>query len=254
MNSRELATLPASWEFYFCSIEKHPASIMVDLAWEEHAPVKAHPELIEVNIPLLSPDDDGLSDTTEAPRLFALEDQLAAGISSGINGWYVGRMTGKGKRVFYFYAPTSLDARRVVERTLEDFPEYNWVVTHQFDPHWKLYQELLVPSEEEAHLIRNRRALDELVRRGDKLSKDRPITHQFRFQQQAHLDYFLKKSGIGNRDKIDIREENTGLILKTTRRGSIERSKLDETTWDFAQLAKGFKGQYLGWRSEVVSN
>lgn len=227
---------------------------MVDLAWEAHAPVKAHPELIEVTIPLLSPDDDGLSDTSEAPRLFALEDQLAAGISAGINGWYVGRMTGKGKRIFYFYAPTSLDARREVGKTLEDFPEYNYDVTHQYDPNWKLYCELLVPSEEEAHLIRNRRALDELARRGDALDRKRPIAHQFKFQHRANLDYFLKKSGIGGRDKIDIQEEGSTLLLQITRRGTMERSTLDETTWDFAQLAKSFKGQYLGWRSEVIND
>lgn len=254
MKSQELATMPASWEFYFCAIEKHPASMMVDLAWQPHAPVNAHPELIEVNLPLLSPDEDGLSDPSEAPRLFALEDQLAFGMSSHLNGWYVGRMTGKGKRIFYFYASTSMDVQREVNLILEDFPEYNWVVNHQYDPEWKLYRELLVPSEEEAHLIKNRRALDELARRGDRLQRPRPITHQFRFEAETQVSSFLQQAGLNREKEVSVWTTEEGIQVSFTRESGVERHILDEVTWDFAQLSRKSGGSYLGWRSEVISS
>ncbi len=227
--------------------------MMVDLAWEPHAPIVAHAELFEVTLSLLSPDEDGLSDTSEAPRLFALEDRLAAGVAAGLNGWYVGRMTGKGTRVFYFYAPTSLDADKVVGRTLQNFPEYEWKMHHQHDPQWKLYRELLVPSEEEAHLIKNRRALDELNHWGDQHQVERPVIHQFRFDKQKNLDLFLRKIGLQHQAQREISRDNGDLLLKVEKTGTVIRSELDEITWDFAQIAKACRGQYLGWRSEVVT-
>ncbi|MDP5172276.1 MAG: DUF695 domain-containing protein [Bacteroidia bacterium] len=252
MKKQDLTALPAAWEFYFCSIEKHPASIMVDLAWEEFAPVRGHAELVEVELLLLSPDGDGLSDTSEAPRLFAMEDQLAAGMAKSLNAWYVGRLTGKGKRVFYFYTPTSMDISHAVDATLEDFPEYNWLVKHQYDPEWTLYRELLLPSEEEAHLIRNRRAFDELARRGDTFSARRPVNHQFTFPTQKQAESFLKKAGMGSiAYQTEPKDSGTTLTFSTTH--AMMRAELDEITWDFAQLAKSCKGSYLGWRSEVVT-
>ncbi len=224
---------------------------MVDLAWDTHAPVRGQAELIEVELVLLSPDADGLSDTSEAPRLFAMEDQLALGMAAGINGWYVGRVTARGKRVFYFYGPTSLDRERVVEETLIDFPEYEWQVRHQYDPGWKVFRELLMPSEEEAHLIRNRRALDELSRKGDELQLPRPITHKLMFRSRADVDIFLKKSGTNQLSK-DISQHSEGWILTLTKHGSVVRSELDELAWSYAQVARTCKGQYWGWTSEVV--
>lgn len=253
MKRQELATMPASWEFYLCVIERYPASMMVDLAWHPHAPVRQYPVLLEVDVSLLIPDEDGLSDPREAQRLFALEDQLAVGMSANLNGWYVGRMTRKGKRIFYFYAPTSTDVQQEVHKILGNFLEYNWMVIHQYDPQWILYRELLVPSEEEAHLIKNRRALDELVRRGDRLKRPRPITHQFQFESEHQVSVFLQQVGLHREQDASVRINEEGIQVSFIRESGIERHFLDGITWEFAQLGRKCGGSYLGWRSEVIS-
>lgn len=251
MTGLDLAALPALWEFYFCSIEKHPASIMVDLAWEPHAPVRGHAELVEVEFALLSPDADGLSDTSEAPRLFALEDQLATAMSEDLNALYVGRLTGKGRRVFYFYAPTTLRVESLLGHTMQDYPEYLWFIRYQHDPAWKMFFELLLPSEEEAHLIKNRRALDELAQRGDQLQMKRPLVHQFTFPGEKQVQSFLKKAAKSPKEG-KVSEEKGHWALCLTTQSSMLRQELDEQTWTFAQQAKAAGGTYLGWKTDIV--
>src|SRR5579872_1803610 len=79
----------------------------------------AHPSqepwLLWTWVYMRSPRDDGLSSDEEAPTLYKIEDALA-GLLGNSGAKLVGRITGGGRREFYFYSPRSEDMDSAVEK------------------------------------------------------------------------------------------------------------------------------------------
>ena len=97
-----------------------------------------------------------MSSDEEFTDLMALEDDLAKR-NQGRQGVYVGRLTTRGRRIFYFYTddPETLEAE--LTTTLGRHPAYRFHVSGRPDPEWSTYFDFLYPGAEDYQRMMKRR-------------------------------------------------------------------------------------------------
>jgi hypothetical protein len=97
-----------------------------------------------------------MSTDDEFDDLIALEDDLVAGLH-GQDALYVGRLTARGTRVFYFYArETGLVAGRA-SAVIERHVAYRAQLAERPDASWSTYFDFLYPPPDTLERIQNRR-------------------------------------------------------------------------------------------------
>src|SRR5689334_12565408 len=165
--------MSGQWDFYFARVNDALSSIFVDLAARADAPDRSRPHLVWIWIDLQAPRADGLSSSEEAPRLGEIEDARTPTIERALTARSVGRITGSGRREFYFYATTSDGLESTVAGTMSAFPEYPVDIGTQPDPEWSQYLDLLYPGALDLQRIKNRHVLDALRKHGDPLTAAR---------------------------------------------------------------------------------
>jgi|SRR6267143_924190 len=132
-----------------------------------------------------SPRPEGLSSQEEADTLWKLEDNLTTTLEKELNAVFVGRITSQGRREFYFYVPQVPENDGVIDRSLSSFSRYEYETGTQDDPSWHQYLSVLYPSEEEVQKIENRRVLEVLQKKGDRLGEPREVSHWIYFKSEA---------------------------------------------------------------------
>ncbi|MDX2249724.1 MAG: DUF695 domain-containing protein [Bacteroidia bacterium] len=241
----------SEWDFYFCTIEDKPASIMLDLALIHTIPVAEKTEFIQVMIDLNFPNEHGLTNPAEAEILYIMEDHLAEHISATLGGIYAGRNTTGGQRIFYFYCNSSIDYRRIVDEAFEGFSTHAYTCKAQKDPDWSFYSQFLYPSPLEYQSILNRRVIDSLKKEGDDLSLPRDIEHYLYFPTRELREAFEEKAIAENFQVIsrsydpDDTENPFGLVI--VREDKIDPQTMDEIVMLLVLKAAEEKGEYDGW-------
>ncbi|MEO0469171.1 MAG: DUF695 domain-containing protein [Bacteroidota bacterium] len=244
------------WDFYFCTIEERPASIMLDLALIESAPVADQTEFVQVAIQLNQPNEYGLTTQGEAEVLYVLEDRLAEHMAENLGAVYVGRNTHHGSRTFYFYAKSSVDVDAVVEEVMDSFTDHRYTCEAVSDPEWTFYQQFLYPSHMEYQSILNRRVIEKLEAQGVALSESREVEHFLYFKSESSRSVFLERIK-GENFQINQQyqsETNTELPFKLvlSRKDRMEPHTIDAVVMFLAQLAEECQGEYDGWGTGVV--
>ncbi|MEZ4827797.1 MAG: DUF695 domain-containing protein [Bacteroidia bacterium] len=241
----------SEWDFYFCTVEDKPASIMLDLALIHAAPVSENTEFLQIIITLNSPNEHGLTSPAEAEILYIMEDRLAEQISLNLGGIYAGRNTTDGQRIFYFYCQSSYDYERIVDEAMEGFSNHQYHVRAQKDPDWDFYCQFLYPSQLEYQSILNRRVIDNLKKHGDDLSVPRDIEHYLYFPTQALREAFEEKAIAENFRVIsrnfDAGEGENPYGLVIAREDAIDTQVMDEIVMFLVLKAAEEKGEYDGW-------
>ena len=92
------------WDFYFARVNDAISSIFVDLGIRTEVPVETRPWLLWVWVQLQAAKPDGLATNEEARRLNEIGEALDSTVSATCGAQLVGRITGNGRREFYFYA------------------------------------------------------------------------------------------------------------------------------------------------------
>ncbi|AKT38482.1 DUF695 domain-containing protein [Chondromyces crocatus] len=184
--------MSGEWDFYFCTIEERPASVMVDLEAATRAPDPARGWLLSVQVPMRTPRPDGLSSADEATDLRVLEEQIDAELSAVCGAEQVGRLTWDGQREIFYYARSEEGVEEALRRAVAAVPGYEGLAWRaEEDAAWSHYREFLHPGPDEMQWIKDRRVVDELRSHGDQLDLPRPVDHYAFFQQKASRDAFL---------------------------------------------------------------
>ncbi len=157
MGRRQLQVIASDWDFFAREENLVPRFYMVDLGLKNYAPIPDRGFLVQVEIILQEADQNGLTRPSEAEVLFVLEDYLSRHLAETVNGIYAGRITGKGKRSFYFYCQTSVDIHNIIAEVTCDFEEYQAVTSVRKDAGWQFYQQELYPNPGEYYVILQRR-------------------------------------------------------------------------------------------------
>ncbi|MEM7372032.1 MAG: DUF695 domain-containing protein [Bacteroidota bacterium] len=244
------------WDFYFCTVENQPASIMLDLALSPHIPILGKTELVQVTVKLNDPNEFGLTNPGEAEILYVMEDRLSEHMSVNLGGLYVARNTSRSHRIFYFYCQSSIDFDGVIEEVMESFSGHQYTSSSNTDPKWNFYREFLYPSSQEYQSILNRRVIEKLEQHGDNLSQAREVEHflyfpdepsRTRFISQIHHQRFTICSQ-------GVRHDSSGLpySLMISRVDRVDPASIDDVVLQLMRLAESCAGEYDGWGTGIV--
>ena len=244
------------WDFYFCTVEDKPASIMLDLALIQHATIAEKADFIQVSVNLNTPNEHGLTSQGEAEILYVIEDQLSAHLATSLGGVYAGRSTTNNKRVLYFYCNSAIDYKNIVEEVMEGFTNHSYTCAAQKDPEWTFYTQFLYPSKIEYQSILNRRVLENLTKHGDALEKEREVEHYIYFQNKDARESFITKVQEEDFKIVDQSFDHSqagypfGLVI--SRKDKVDAKTVDETVLFLVLLATECKGEYDGWETCVL--
>lgn len=183
-----------NWKSYLCRVNDKLASILVNLALRDVAPVLSKRWLLWTWVYFKSPRPDGLSDGGEAPTLYKIEDALTSRVSGKCGAILSGRITTQGRREFYYYGETAEGFEGAVRDALADFKGYRFDMGEQKDETWDQYLTVLYPSPEDLQRILNRDLLDVLSEKGDVLTVPREVQHWMYFRSKSARALFLEEA------------------------------------------------------------
>ncbi|MBR7781577.1 DUF695 domain-containing protein [Undibacterium luofuense] len=251
------------WDFYFCRVDDAPASINLNLALAQTAPLEECAVMAWVSLEMRAPREDGFSSAEEYPVLEQLEDALMRGLGVGNATtpdagplMFVGRNTSAGRRDFYFYTGSGYAWQNRVAAALKAFPDYRFETGTQDDPEWQTYFEFLYPGEDDLQRMQNRRVCQQLEQHGDPLTQERPLYHWVYFAtadaRAAYIDQILQNEfEIEQEWEADTDEYRFGLQFCQT---SLPHYRtIDSITLPLFFAARDYNGHYDGWETEVIA-
>ena len=150
-------TREEDWDFYRCNVNDQVSSVYTDMELVNAAPIDYLPILHWLWIRLRFADDRGLSTDEEFDSLCSYEDELCRTLLKSDDVVFVGRITGAGRREFYFYTTEKFDFDHQVDEVLSNRSEYQYQIGSKRDADWKQYLDLLYPGEHGLEQIKRRR-------------------------------------------------------------------------------------------------
>jgi uncharacterized protein (TIGR01619 family) len=246
-----------NWDNYVVSVNEKPVSVVVNLGLRDLAPAKERPYAIILRLKYPDVDEKGFPTVEMADDLNKLESMLEASLQKSNGAWYAGRFTQRGLREFYFYTLDTVDYFKSCAAVLVQFPKFPWLVKAVYDKAWSNYFEVLYPQNEEKEKLENRRTIDELVKKGDVSSRQRPIDHTLFFKSDWHRKQFLKAIEEPGFKVIEMpveKSNNTeqGFKMVLRRDDRPELQTMNTLTIYLSQLATKNGGRYSGWSTFVV--
>lgn len=256
MSQRTHIDISPEWEFYFCTVEDKPASIMLNLALFQVAPIIEKSEFIQVTVNLNEPNEHGLTTQGEAEILYVIEDQLADHLAETLGGLYVGRSTGNKQRIFYFYCNASIGYPAIIEEVMEGFGNHSYICAAMTDVEWAFYKQFLYPSPSEYQSILNRRVIENLEIYGDRLTKAREIEHFLYFPTEYYRSIFIGKIQLDKFNIVSLNHDETRndfpYSLVISRVDRIDNHAIDELVLHLVNLSQECEGNYDGWGTAVI--
>lgn len=246
------------WDFYFARVNDAVSSIFVDLGVRADAPLENRPWLLWVWLRLLMPKDDGLASNEESATLHAVGEALDAMVAPACGAQLVGRVTGSGRREFYFYAAEPGELPGAVETAMKNFPDYQVELGSTFQPKWQQYFSLY-PSENNLERMHNRRQLEALASAGDVHELPRKVEHWFGFRDEVariacRETLTAIEFVVEGESQSEEEDEELPFTLIVSRRESIEGRTINGITIELARLAREYQGIYRGWECAVTKD
>jgi len=254
--TRSEPNLSDEWDFYFARVNDAVSSVFVDLGIRDDVPVETRPWLLWVWVQLLAPKPDGLATNEESRRLHEIGESLDSLVSATCGAQLVGRLTGNGRREFYFYAAEPGELPTSVASALKAFPEYKYETGSTFQPEWDQYL-TLYPSETNLERMHNRRLLEALAKQGDAHEVPRKVDHWLHFGDEASraacretllaIDFAVEDEGMSEEEGEDL-----PFALVVSRVDSVDTHTINGITLELARLAGEYCARYDGWESPVT--
>jgi regulator of RNase E activity RraB len=188
--------------------------------------------------------------------LNAIEDALTKRLEEDCDACIAGRITGDGRREFYYYGRRPMNLYRLVEQELTNFRGYRFDCDTQPDPDWRQYLDVLYPTEENYELIKNMAVLEALGNAGDEPDIIRPVWHYVFFNSDVERKRFIewsKNNGFEQADRV--RSDAPGKLepgmVGIVRSHSTRPDEIDNYVLKVFGAAKQFGGEYDGWETSV---
>ena len=245
------------WDFYFARVNGAVSSIFLDLGLRPEVPLEKRPWLLWVFVDLQSPSTDGLSTQDEAPTLHAIGESLDALISPSCGAQLVGRITGAGRREFYFYGEEPGPLDEAVRNAMKNFPSYQPDCGSTLEPDWDQYLGLLYPSDSNLQRMFNRRVLESLEAHGDRHETPRQVDHWLEFPTEearaacrdtlVAIEFSVEDEFLGEEP-----DDEMPHTLVVSRVDSVDSHTINGITLELARLAQEHGGRYDGWESPVT--
>jgi uncharacterized protein (TIGR01619 family) len=249
----------ANWSQYFCNVNDKLSSILVDLDLIESLP-NSRTELIWIWVYMKAPRPDGLSSNEEFETLNAIEDALTQRLEQECDACIAGRITGDGRREFYYYGHKPSNLERLVKEELANFSKlfskYRFECDTQPDPEWRQYLDVLFPAAENYECIKNMAVLQQLATAGDEPDIIRPIWHYVFFDADEAKKGFVEwarsnEFEITDRGRSDAPGKLDPGMVCIVRSHTTTPDDIDANVIQVFRAAKQFGGAYDGWETRV---
>lgn len=244
------------WDFYFARVNDAVSSIFVDLGIRADVPVEKRPWLLWVWVQLQAAKPDGLATNEEARLLHEIGEVLDSMVSATCGAQLVGRITGNGRREFYFYATEPGELTASAAAAMKEFPVYKYETGSTFQPDWDQYL-MLYPSDTNLERMQNRRLLEALAEQGDAHDMPRKVEHWLHFADEATraacretliaIDFTVEDEGMSEAEGEDM-----PFVLVVSRTDSVDSHTINGITLELARLAGEYCARYDGWECPVM--
>ncbi len=245
------------WDFYFARVNDAVSSIFVDLGIRPDVPIEKRPWLLWVWVEMQSARPDGLSSNEEAPKLHEIGETLDAMISATCGAQLVGRITGTGRREYYFYAAEPGELDTATANAMQRFDTYKYETGSSFQPDWDQYVNLLYPSESNLERMQNRRLLEALAEQGDVHEVPRKVDHWLYFADEAARaicrDTLMAiEFAVDDESRSDEPGDPLPYVLVVSRVDPVDSHTINGITIELARLASENGGSYDGWGCDAM--
>ncbi len=245
-----------NWGQYFCNVNDKPSSILVDLDLKDRLPDHLRTNLIWIWVYMIATRPDGLSSNEEFQKLNSIEDALTERLEKDCDACLAGRITGDGRREFYYYGHPPVNLQVMVEQELASFPGYRCDFDTQPDPDRRQYLDVLYPTEESYECIKNMAVLEALGNAGDEPEIVRPVWHYVFFNSDDGRKRFIEWSKDNGFEQADrVRSDGPGKLERGTvcvvRSHSARPDDIDNYVLEVFSAARRFGGKYDGWETRV---
>jgi hypothetical protein len=228
-------------EFYPCLVDGAPASIYVNLRFE-NAPPAHHDTRYTIAIAMRDRGEHGIGTADEAAALNLVEEALMArAFALGVT--YVGRLRTRGVWETTFYGPRGhLASLRAL--ATERAGDRHVAAIMNPEPAWTYYRELLLPDAERRQWMDDRRMVQIMIEQGDRLSMPRRVDHRLTFPDAAAREAFLAAA---------VAAGFTPGELGVYRVDPIELDHIHDVVMILVDAATPFAGRYERWEAGIVS-
>lgn len=243
------------WVLYPVTMEGAPASVIVNLALAERAPMKEYAQLLWVSIRMEHPGERGMGVAEEADAFGPIEDALVSRMESGLGALYPGRIRTKGEWRLYYYARTSAGFKEAVDGVMKGYPTRKYTIGEKSDAGWELYRTVLFPDEERLAWTKDFRVVVQLQESGDPLTEARRVDHWIYFPDAAARDRFApaaKAAGFAVDANGPVQEAQEQPGIRIYRTDFVDIDRIHAVVMELRALAQKHGGDYDGWETAVL--
>lgn len=251
MNTSEI---PQNWNFYSTNIDDEWASIRLNLALYDVAPIKTHQNIVWFSIKLQNPNEGNLPSQEEFQILNQIEDQMYDEITK-LGGIWAAVVTSK-TFDFYFYIQDNVEKiKNVCSQVMGEYPTYEYLFKHREDAQWEEYLEFLYPNRYAYQSIMNRGVIHNLLENGDVADVVRPVDHWLYFPtEDAQMQFIVEaeKQGYKLESKNRIDSPENPFQVHIIKESTTYLENINNDVWDLMDLADNFGGVYDGWGCNIM--
>lgn len=250
MNEIKKSEIPHDWDFFFCRVDDKPASIRVNLALHNIAPVEGFTHQVQFVVAMLDPTETGLSSRDEYPILCDIEDAISEALDA-LGAIAAGALKCNGFLELYAYIKNPKGVNEACQNVMKNFPDYHSTCQITDDFEWKTYFDFLYPDLYSYQSMMNRKVFYQLQDQGDKSEVPREIDHWLYFPSEENmLQYATKVQSLGYKilstEKLD-EQTSSPYQLHISRVDTALLEEIDANVWELMELAEPLKGIYDGW-------
>lgn len=237
------------WGNYFCHVESKPASIRLNLALKAVAPIGEYKYRTNFSVLLQNPDEQGFTTREEFPTICEIEDDLLEALTPK-GALVVGALKTDGMFDLYFYSKQTDNYESIINKVMQKFGDYKYMVNIAEDAGWDDYSNFLYPSDYEYQSIQNQRVIMNLEKHGDKSEKKRPVDHWLYFaSEEGRIQFVDEVSKLGYTiagiEKLEDKENPYQLHI--LRHDTTIWRDVNKHVWELITLAQPLGGAYDGW-------
>lgn len=229
-------------EFYPCMVDGAPASIYVNLKFEQSTGGHRY----TVAIAMREHGEHGIGTAEEAASLDLVEQAIIArGVELSVT--YVGRVRTRGiwETVLYGVDGQLAALRQVA---IDRAGDRRIDARSESDPTWRYYHELLLPDAERRQWMDDRRMVQILAEQGDRLSTPRRVDHRLTFSSTAARQAFLTVAEAAGFTMV---EAEDALRAHVHRVDPVELDHIHDVVMLLVDAAK--EGSYERWVAGISS-
>lgn len=245
------------WASFFCRIEDKLASIRLNLALHQVAPINGYQEQIWFSVKFLNPDKNGFTTREEFETINAIEDTIVDNINAKQDVILAGAIKTDGRLDLYMYTSATDGIEKMVNTTmLQQFKEYSFAIDFKEDKGWNDYYNFLYPNPYEFQTIQNGKVMMQLREHGDNPEMKRKVDHWVYFKNDNEANIFIEAVidlGYEILNKEQNEEQEFQYSVNIAREDLTLPDEVNHYVWELVELATKNNGMYDGWGCPIAN-